>query len=271
MVRWSSRSSTANAGQSGGALRAARHQGDPDACFEQGEKVALGAHLVKARNVEILRAQHIEQRLRRLAIGADHQPLLPQIVDGNARASGQDMRVMHQELKVLGEERPAIEPLPLVADLGGETELDVAALEIIEHLGAVAAHDLQLEAFEQFAELDHVRRDQRRIDGVRHREPERADFALLDGGSKRAGADGAVVALLQQRQHALAELGELSLRALAPEQIAAELALELADGAGERRLGDVAFLRGAREIEHPRHGEEIADLMHFHEDAPRPL
>ncbi len=51
---------------------------------------------------------------------------------------------------------------------------------------------------------------------------------------------------------------------LAPEQIAAELALELADGAGEGGLGDVALLGGAREIERSRHGEEVADLMHFH-------
>ena len=59
------------------------------------------------------------------------------------------------------------------------------------------------------------------------------------------------------------------MRALAAEQIAAKLAFELADGAGERRLGDVAFLGRAGEIERARHGEEVADLMHFHKDAPR--
>ena len=51
---------------------------------------------------------------------------------------------------------------------------------------------------------------------------------------------------------------------LAPEQIAAKLAFELADGARERGLGNVALLGGAREIESSRHGEEVADLMHFH-------
>ena len=86
---------------------------------------------------------------------------------------------------------------------------------------------------------------------------------LMAEASERA-LSGAVVALLQQRQHALTKLGELGLRPLAPEQIAAELALELADGAGERGLGDVALLGGAREIERARHREEVADLMHFH-------
>jgi hypothetical protein len=33
--------------------------------------------------------------------------------------------------------------------------------------------------------------------------------------------------------HALAELGQLSLRALAPKQVAAELVFEVLDGAGE--------------------------------------
>ena len=81
----------------------------------------------------------------------------------------------------------------------------------------------------------------------------------------------AVVALLEQRQHALAELGQLRMWPFAAEQIAAKLAFELADGAGERGLGDMAFLGGAREIERPRYSEEVADLMHFHADKPRCL
>ena len=53
---------------------------------------------------------------------------------------------------------------------------------------------------------------------------------------------------------------------MTPEQIATELAFELAYGAGQRRLSHVTFLRGAREIERARHGEEVADLMHFHKE-----
>ena len=51
---------------------------------------------------------------------------------------------------------------------------------------------------------------------------------------------------------------------LTPEQIATELAFKLPDRAGERGLGNVTFLRGAREIKRARHGEEVVDLMHFH-------
>jgi hypothetical protein len=58
--------------------------------------------------------------------------------------------------------------------------------------------------------------------------------------------------------------GELRVRAFATEKVPAELSLELPNGAGERRLGDVAFLGGAREVERPRDREEVADLMQFH-------
>ena len=60
-----------------------------------------------------------------------------------------------------------------------------------------------------------------------------------------------------------AKLGELCLRALAAEQIAAKLSLQLADGAGQRWLGDMAFLSRAGEIQRSRDSEEIAHLMHF--------
>jgi hypothetical protein len=51
---------------------------------------------------------------------------------------------------------------------------------------------------------------------------------------------------------------------LAPEQQSAELLLELLDGAGQGRLGDVALLGGARKVQGLADCEEVADLMHFH-------
>src|SRR5262245_64230227 len=116
-----------------------------------------------------------------------------------------------------------------------------------------------------------MRHHERRVDGVRQRKPERANLSALDGCGERSCADGAVIALLEQRQHALAEIGQLRLRALAAEQVAAELTFKLADGAGERGLGHMALLRGAREVERARDGEEVADVMHFHEERALPL
>ncbi len=52
--------------------------------------------------------------------------------------------------------------------------------------------------------------------------------------------------------------------ALAPEEVATQLFLELLDGARERRLRHVAFFRGPCEIQDARNSQEISDLMHFH-------
>src|SRR5687768_16853516 len=101
------------------------------------------------------------------------------------------------------------------------------------------------------------------------RDPERADFAALERGGERAGTARGVVTLLQQRMHALAELGQLRGRALAPEQVAAKLGLELLDRPRQRWLRDVALVRGAGEIQYSRHRKEISHLMHFHDRLPR--
>lgn len=52
--------------------------------------------------------------------------------------------------------------------------------------------------------------------------------------------------------------------ALAPQQLACELFLELPDGSGQGGLRDVALFGRAREVERARDRQEIADLVHFH-------
>src|SRR3990172_11856722 len=112
-----------------------------------------------------------------------------------------------------------------------------------------------------------MRHHELRIDRLRDGEPERADLAAFDGGGERAGAERAVVALLEERQHALTKLGELGMGPLAAEEIAAKFAFELTDGAGERGLRDAALLSRRSEIERPGDRQEVAHLMHFHADA----
>ena len=65
----------------------------------------------------------------------------------------------------------------------------------------------------------------------------------------------------------------MGIGALAVEQRAAHLVLELLDGAGQRRLRHVTALGGAGEVQVLAEREEIADLMHFHGMGPvaRPI
>jgi hypothetical protein len=69
---------------------------------------------------------------------------------------------------------------------------------------------------------------------------------------------------LQVRQHHPPELGQMGVGPLAMEQRPAELGFQLLDLAGQRRLGDVAPLGRAREVQRARQGQEIADLLHLH-------
>src|SRR6516164_7166433 len=101
------------------------------------------------------------------------------------------------------------------------------------------------------------------------RDPQRADFAALEGGGQRTGPDRGLVALLQEGVHALSELGQ-SGWSFPSEQIAAKLSLQLLDRPCQRRLRHVAFVGGTREVERSRNREEIPDLMHFH-DRTLPL
>jgi hypothetical protein len=68
--------------------------------------------------------------------------------------------------------------------------------------------------------------------------------------------------------HAAPKLGHLRGWPLTPEQVAAEFSFQLLDRPRQRRLGYVALVGGAREIQRPRDGKEVSNLMHFHARAP---
>jgi len=73
--------------------------------------------------------------------------------------------------------------------------------------------------------------------------PERANFTALERRRELPRSCRGIVALLEQRMHALTELGQLRGRPLAPEQIAAQFGLELLDRPRERGLSHVALVR----------------------------
>ncbi len=140
----------------------------------------------------------------------------------------------------------------------------MSRLEEFHDLRRGPAQQFHFQPVEQPDELGQMRRQQLQIDRTRQGELERSDLATLDGGRQGARAERTLVALLQERMHALPKLRQLSLRAFAAKQVAAELVLELLDGAGERRLRHVALFGGLGEIELADGRQEISDLMHFH-------
>src|SRR5438094_8317389 len=122
---------------------------------------------------------------------------------------------VQDESELLGEERPAIETLPAFTQVRGDSELGLSRLEKLDNLRRGPAQQFELQAVEQ-VELGQMPRQRLQIDRSRQCKPERPDFAALDGRSERPRAEGALVALLEQGIHALAELGQLCLGPLAP-------------------------------------------------------
>jgi hypothetical protein len=98
-------------------------------------------------------------------------------------------------------------------------------------------------------------------------DPERPNFTALERRRELPRSGRGIVALFEQRVHAQAELSQLRGGALAAKKIAAEFCLKLFDRPRQRRLGHIALVGGAGEVEHTRDGEEVANLMHLHDRA----
>ena len=79
-----------------------------------------------------------------------------------------------------------------------------------------------------------------------------------------SGRVGGVAHGREMLLHQPAEIGQMRQMAFAPEQLAAKLQLERANGATERSDADAALVGGAREIQHLACRQKVADLMHFH-------
>ncbi len=175
---------------------------------------------------------------------------------------------VHDKLKALGKQRPDVEPVPVLADFGGNAEFGFASFEEFGDLPAGAAQEAEFQTVEQPLDLVEMRDQQRQVDGMGEGDPERADFTALEGRGQLTGAGRGLEALPEQGMHAQAEFGQLRRRPLAAKQVATEFGLELLDRPRQRRLGDVALVGRAREVEHAGDGEEVANLVHLHDRAP---
>ncbi len=84
------------------------------------------------------------------------------------------MALVDDQLKILGEQRPGIEPLPFFADLRGNAELGFAFLEKFRDFPAIAAQEAEFQTAEVLLDLVEMRYQQRQIDRVGEGDPERA-------------------------------------------------------------------------------------------------
>ncbi len=104
-------------------------------------------------------------------------------------------------------------------------------------------------------------------DGAHDSELERGLLELDEARGELLRLHGLPANLVEIGPHRQAELTQMGARPLAVEQQPAELLLEQLDGARQGRLGHVATLGRAGEVQLLAEGEEVFDLMHFHGDV----
>ena len=160
------------------------------------------------------------------------QPLLgPQVLEADCFAFCQRMLPADDEIKIFGEKRPGIKPVPIAAKFRSDAEFSLALLQVFADFFAVAAQEAKFEPVELPLDLVEKRHQDRQIDRMAERNSQRADFSALERRRQHARAAGGVVTLLQQRVHPKPEFGQLRCRPLAPEQVTAQFGLELLDRA----------------------------------------
>src|SRR5262249_35611960 len=137
-----------------------------------------------------------------------------------------------------------------------------------DNLRTGTAQDLKLNFAEAFSQFVDVRQDKAELDAGRYCKLERANLSVIYHRGECTRALGAIVALLEQRKHSLAERREHGTRPLAPKKVAAQFALQKFDGTSQRRLGNVTFFCRAGEVQTPRNSQEIPNLVHLHANVP---
>ena len=114
----------------GGAACAAGNDRNAEPCLQQRREVGLTGDFVLVREIDIAAAQRIPELLAILAVGAHDQAFLAKIFDVDAGAVGKGMLLGHRRQKGFGEQRPAVEPLPGLADRTRNPELRFTLLEV---------------------------------------------------------------------------------------------------------------------------------------------
>ena len=138
-----------------------------------------------ALDVEPVFAKRGVHPLGMFAVISRQQLFGPEIADVDGVAAGQRMPLVDDELKVFGEQRPGVEPVPVFADFGGNAEFGLALLQVFADLAGIAAQEAEFQPVELPLDLVEMRNQQREVDRMGQRDPERADFAALEGGRQR--------------------------------------------------------------------------------------
>src|SRR5712672_2945775 len=99
-----------------------------------------------------------------LAVVARQQLLGSEIADVDGVAARQRVTPVDDELKVFGEQRPGIKPVPVFADFGGNAKFGLALLQVFADLPGIAAQEAEFQPVELPLDLVEMRNQKREVD-----------------------------------------------------------------------------------------------------------
>ena len=82
----------------------------------------------------------------------------------------------------------SVEAVPILVDFGGDAEFGFALLQEFADFAARAAQESEFQPVEQPLDLVEMRNQQRQVDRMGERNPERADLAALERRGQRPRA-----------------------------------------------------------------------------------
>ena len=74
------------------------------------------------------------------------------------------MSPVDDEIEILGEQRPGVQPVPILAEFGSDAEFGFAFLQVFADFLAGAAQELELQPIELPFDLVEIRDQERQID-----------------------------------------------------------------------------------------------------------
>src|SRR5262245_39420881 len=162
------------------------------------------------------------------------------------------------------EQQPVVDAGGHVLYVPDHCGVDLPLKQEVDELLRCALAQLDAKSRDELCDLRDRIEDERRRDRGGEADLQRRDLLALEllGSATRRLCRGQCAR--QHRKDFLPKVGELRQLALAVDQLAAELLLELLHPLGQGGLRDIALLGRAGEVECGRDGEEVANLMKLH-------
>jgi hypothetical protein len=190
--------------------------------------------------------------------------LVANIVERHCIPARQRMLRPRHHMIDMVEQRPGFEPVGLVFGRFDHKKIERTVQPEPDHLFGRATLQRQFKSRQVNSDLTKQDVQVVILDRVRDSEGQRRYLCLADLAREVLSGLRGFVSSFEKRQYLAAKVGQMGPRALAAEERAAKFLFELLDRAGERWLRDTAFFGRPREIQAPRHGKKVSNLMHLH-------